>query len=179
MYKEVDYMKKLAKVFTLFFLIVIMFSFCSCKSKNKISTTSSIPTTTQNTRTLLLAMTASDNLDNIGGIRIVSSSCTIGSPIISNKNDMEFLQNYTYSHSRTTKKALEQQLLKDRTNYSFEVVTPNGSKYFLYLMQDGSIATKQMCGDSGVADISYDFYTADKKDILTKEKLELLLNTEK
>ena len=92
---------------------------------------------------------------------------------------MTFLQNYTYSHSSTTKKALEQQLLKDKTNYSFEVVTQIGTKYFLYLMNDGSIATKQMCGDSQVSDISYDFYTADKNDTLTKEKVELLLNTDK
>lgn len=170
-------MKKLFKIFAV--LLLIIFAFCSCKSNDKIPTTSSTPTTTESKRTLLLAITASDNLNNIGGIKIVSSSCTVGSPIISNKSDMAFLQNYTYSHSSTTKKALEQQLLKDKTNYNFEVVTQSGSKYFLYLMNDGSIATKQMCGDSEALDISYDFYTADKKDTLTKEKIELLLNTEK
>lgn len=172
-------MKKLTKIFTVLFLIIIIFTFCSCKSSDKTPTTSSTPVTTKNTRTLLLAITASDDLNNIGGIKIVSSSCTIGSPIISNTSDMAFLQNYTYSHSNTTKKALEQQLLKDKTNYSFEVVTQSGSKYFLYLMNDGSIATKQMCGDSQVSDVSYDFYTADKKDTLSKEKIELLLNTDK
>ncbi len=41
-------------------------------------------------------------------------------------------------------------------------------------MQDKSIAIQQMCGDSEVPIISYDFYTADEENQLTKEKLELL-----
>ncbi len=128
--------------------------------------------------TLIRRITADDDLNNIGGIRVISSSCTIGAPIINDTSDMKFLQKYTYSHYRTTKKELENQLLKDKTNYSFEVVTKNQSKYFLYLMQDGSIAIQQMCGDSEVSEISYDFYTADKEDMLTKEKLESLTSKE-
>ncbi len=170
-------MKKTIKIFTILFSVIFALSLCSCKEKDK-TQLSSTPTTTPNSRTLLWAISASDNLNNIGGIRIVTASCTIGAPVINDKADMEFLQNYTYSNSRTTKKGLENQLLKDKTNYSFEVVTKNQSKYFLYLMQDGSIAIQQMCGDSEVSEISYDFYTADKEDMLTKEKLESLTSKE-
>lgn len=167
-------MKNAIKILAILFSSIFILNLCSCKSNNQTDLSSAI-TTTKNSRTLLLTMTASDDLANIGGVRIVTSSCTVGAPIISDKADLTFLQNYTYSYYKTTKKTLEQQLLKNKTNYSFEVVTQNGSKYFLYLMSDGSIAMKQMCGDIDALDVSYDFYTADKKHMLTKEKLTALI----
>lgn len=126
-------------------------------------------------KTLLHRITENDNIDDIGGIRVSSSSCTVGSPVINDKTNMTFLQKYTYSHYRTTNKDFANQLLKDKTNFTLEVVTKRQSKYYLYLMQDGSIAVEQMSGDSEVPDITYEFYTADKEHTLTKQKLDLAL----
>ena len=177
------------KISTFLLLVIFTLILCSCTQNPDVPSSSGTIATqnedilpssdtnaTQNSRTLLLAMTASDDLNNIGGIRIVTSSCTTGAPVISDKSDMKFLQDYTYSHSATTKKGLESQLLQNKTKYSFEVVTQSQSKHFLYLMQDGSIAIKTMCGDSEVQDVSYDFYTATEKNILTEEKIKSILN---
>jgi hypothetical protein len=45
----------------------------------------------------------------------------------------------------------------------------------VYLFNDGSIAKQEMCGDSGVTDKTYDVYKAEEKYMLTKEKLNVLL----
>ena len=124
--------------------------------------------------TLLRNMTASDDLNHIESIKILSGTCATGAPVITDKKDLEFLQKYTYSHYRSTKKEYAEQLLSDKTDFGLEVVTKTGEKIYLYVMQDGSIAKRQMCGDSEVPEIAYDFYTADKENQLTKEKLELL-----
>lgn len=130
----------------------------------------------QNT-TLLRNMTASDDLNNIDSIIILDKTC-IAKPYPMDKDNIEFLQKYTYSHYRVTKKEYAEQLLKDKTDYSLEVVTNTGEKIYLYIMQDGSIAIRQMCGDSEVPEIAYDFYTANEEHRLTKENLETLCSNE-
>lgn len=126
----------------------------------------------QNT-TLLRNMTASDDLNNIDSITVLDETC-IAKPYPMDKDNIEFLQKYTYNHYRVTKKEYAEQLLKDKTEFGLKIITKTGEEIYLYIMQDGSIAIAQMCGDSEVPDISYDFYTADKENQLTKEKLELL-----
>lgn len=170
-------MKKTIKILAVLFSVAIALTLCSCNKKDE-TQLSSAPTTTQNSRTLLRAMTASDDISNIEEIKILSGTCATGAPVITDKNDLQFLQKYTYSHYRVTKKEYAEQLLKDKTDYSLEVVTNTGEKIYLYIMQDGGIAIRQMCGDSEVPEIAYDFYTADKENTLTKEKLELLSNEE-
>lgn len=126
----------------------------------------------QNT-TLLRNITASDDLNNIDSITVLDETC-IAKPYPMDKDNIEFLQKYTYNHYRVTKKEYAEQLLKDKTEFGLKIITKTGEEIYLYVMQDGSIAIRQMCGDSEVPDISYDFYTADKENQLTKEKLELL-----
>ncbi len=126
----------------------------------------------QNT-TLLRNMTASDDLNNIDSITVLDETC-IAKPYPMDKDNIEFLQKYTYSHYRVTKKEYAEQLLKDKTEFGLKIITKTGEEIYLYIMQDGSIAIAQMCGDSEVPEIAYDFYTADKENRLTKEKLELL-----
>lgn len=126
----------------------------------------------QNT-TLLRNITASDDLNNIDSITVLDETC-IAKPYPMDKDNIEFLQKYTYNHYRVTKKEYAEQLLKDKTEFGLKIITKTGEEIYLYIMQDGSIAIRQMCGDSEVPDISYDFYTADKENQLTKEKLELL-----
>ena len=164
-------MKKTIKILAVLFSIALALTLCSCNKKD-ITQLSSTSTTTQNSRTLLRTKTASDDISNIERIKILSGSCATGAPVITEKNDLQFLQKYTYSHYRSAKKENSEQLLKDKTDFSLEVVTKAETKFYLYVMQDGSIAIAQMCGDSEVPDIAYDFYTADKKNTLTKEKLE-------
>ena len=160
------------KMLAVLFSIILILSFCSCKAKDKIISTSSTPVATKNSRTLLRATTASDDLDNIESIKILLDSCATGAPIITDKKDMAFLQSYTYSHYRSDKRENWDQWLKDNSVLCLNVVTKTYGESSLYLMQDGSIAIAQMCGDSEVPDISYDFYTTDKDDMLTKENLE-------
>ncbi len=126
----------------------------------------------QNT-TLLRNMTASDDLNNIDSITVLDETC-IAKPYPMDKDNIEFLQKYTYSHYRVTKKEYAEQLLKDKTEFSLKIITKTGEEIYLYIMQDGSIAKAQMSGDSEVPDIAYDFYTADKEYMITQEKLELL-----
>ena len=85
---------------------------------------------------------------------------------------MEFLQKYTYSHYRTDKRENWDGWLKENSDLSLTVITKSLATTNLYLMKDGSIAIAQMCGDSEVPEITYNFYTADNDDIITKEKLE-------
>ena len=42
-------------------------------------------------------------------------------------------------------------------------------------MKDGSIAKKEMCGDSEVTDVSYELYRAEEKYMLNEERLIELL----
>lgn len=176
---------RIIKLFAVLFSIVIVFTLCSCKVKDEISQVSSTPTTSADSQpldnnasnTLLSRMYADNDLNNIKNITISLSTCVALSPL-TDKEDMEFLQKYTYSHYRTDKRENWDGWLKDNSDLSLTVMTENLVTTDLYLMKDGSIAIAQMCGDSEVPEISYDFYTADKADILTKEKLELLSNKE-
>ncbi len=170
-------MKKTIKILAVLFSAAIALTLCSCSKKDK-TQLSSTPTTTKNSRTLLRTMTASDDISNIAEIKIISGTCATGAPVITHKEDLQFLQKYTYSHYRCTKKEYAEQLLKDKTDFNLEVVTKAGENFYLYVMQDGSIAIAQMCGDSEVPEIAYDFYTADKENTLTEEKLEELSNEE-
>ncbi len=179
-------MKKTIKMLAIFFLIIILLIFCSCKEKNAISHTSSDPLTTESTNltadnqlvtdaertsVLLRTVTASDDLDNVKSIAILDETCIVLSTLI-DKEDMEFLQKYTYSHYRTDKRENWDEWLKNNSVLCLNVDTKTCGVSSLYLMQDGSIAIQQMCGDSEVPEISYDFYIADEEDKLTKEKLE-------
>ena len=55
--------------------------------------------------------------------------------------------------------------------------TVNGFETSMYLLKDGSIVKKEMCGDSGVpeSEVPYELYTANNDSTLTEERLIELL----
>ncbi len=175
-------MKKTIKIFAIFFSVVILLTFCSCKATDKAQLSSSIPALQENSNThignidynstLLRRMDATNKIENIESIKILSGSCATGAPVLTNKNDFEFLQKYIHSHDRTDKKENWDAWLKENTDFCLEIDTKQQGEYYLYLTKDGSIAVQQMCGDSEVPEITYEIYTADANDVLTKEKLE-------
>ncbi|MBQ6884413.1 MAG: hypothetical protein IJN56_01600 [Clostridia bacterium] len=180
-------MKNAVKVFAVLFSILILLTFCSCKVDDTSDLTSSTPQQTQSTntltnsqtiddataKTLLHRISANDDINTIECIT-VSDKTSTEFPTLINKQDMTFLQKYTYSHYRTDKRENWDGWLQENSILRLTVDTKNQGEYYLYLIQDGSIAIQQMCGDSEVPEISYDFYTANKENQLTKEKLELL-----
>lgn len=170
-------MKKTIKILAVLFSVAIVLTLCSCKSKDKIPETSSTSEITETSNTLLSQLYANNDLNNIKNITISLSTCAVIPPL-TDKDDMEFLQKYTYSHYRTDKRENWDGWLKENSDLSLTVITKSLATTNLYLMKDGSIAIAQMCGDSEVPEISYDFYMADKEYMLTKEKLELLSNEE-
>lgn len=176
--KEVVSMKKLIKLFAILFSLFIMLICCSCKTKDNVNIASSTPAQKENSKTLLRVMSASGEIENIESITLLYEDGTTASQVINNKADMEFLQKYTFSHSRTDKRERWDEWLKENKNFCIKVDTKIQGAYQLYVMQDGSIAIQQMCGDSEVPEIAYDFYKADKENVLTKENFETLCSNE-
>ena len=178
-------MKNAIRVFAVLFSILILLTFCSYKADDTTDLTSSTPQQAQSTnaptnsqtvddtiaKTLLHRISANEDINTIECITISDKTSTEFSSLI-NKQDMTFLNKYTYSHYRTDKRENWDGWLQENSILRLTVDTKSQGEYYLYLIQDGSIAIQQMCGDSEVPEISYDFYTADKENTLTKEKLE-------
>ncbi len=174
-------MKKTLKIFAILFSVVVVLTFCSCKAKDESSHTSSTPKTEKSStiidsqsvdtasETLLRRISAAEDLNTIVSITILSDT---DNTAITDKVAMDFLKKYTFSHTREDKRENWDGWLKENSILTLVVDTKTQGEYYLYLMQDGSIAIQVMCGDSEVPDLSYDFYVANKDDMLTKEKLE-------
>lgn len=166
-------MKKAIKMFSILFFIVVALTFSSCKANR----TSSAHNNIQNSDTLLRRISATDDLNNIENISILSGTDSNGA-ILTDKSAFEFLPEYTYSHTHSDRREIWDKRLTDATDVALAVSTKTCGIQYIYLINDGSIAIQVMCGDSEVPELSYDFYTADNDNMLTKEKLELLSKEE-
>lgn len=155
-------------------VIGLCFGLCSCKkaepSQNNISVESNIG---EYKTTLIRNLTATENVGEIEKLEINYKNST-GTVFITDKNDLEFLLNYKYNGRFPTDRLHE---LYVYPPYCVFIATVNGSKTTMYLLKDGSIAKKEMCGDSGVpeSERTYEIYTADDEYNLTEERLIELL----
>lgn len=160
------------KLFLIAFCVILLFCLSACSSSSlQQNNNSSQLTQSENVQTLIAALTATDSVDKIQNFEIIHEFDGVGT-IISDNNDLKFLEKYTYSHIYPSDKL--HGLLLFPNNYIINLKV-NGYTNNLYLMKDGSIAMRQMCGDSGVTDVPFEVYKADNQYMLNQERLIELL----
>ncbi len=97
---------------------------------------------------------------------------------ISVKEDWAFLSKYTRSHTLTKEETNKLLAYPDTHIIHLNTISDEGEEVVfgkIYLLKDGSIVKRQMCGDSGVTDVPYDAYKAEEKYMLNEETLIALL----
>ena len=97
---------------------------------------------------------------------------------ISVKEDWAFLSKYTKSHTLTKEETNKLLVYPDNHIIYLNTISDEGEEEVfgkIYLLKDGGIVQRQMCGDSGVTDVPYELYKAEEKYLLTEEKLNQLL----
>ena len=162
------------KAFVLIMVLGLFFGLCSCKKAEPPQNNTSIESNTDEYKpTLICNLTGTENLDNISDFIIGD---TYGNePIeITNKNDLDFIKKYTYTGELPQNELHELFKFPDTKTASLKA---NGGEKSFYILSDGRIAIKTMCGDSGVpeSERTYDIYTADYEYNLTEERLIELL----
>lgn len=162
------------KVFVLVMVLGLCFGLCSCKKAEPTQSNNSVESNIYEYKTTLIRnLTATENVGEIESFAInyENSADTV---FITDKNDLEFLLNYTYGGRFPTDRLHE---LYVYPPYCVLTATVNGYETTMYLLKDGSIAKKEMCGDSGIpeSEVPYEIYTADNEYNLTEERLIELL----
>ncbi len=134
--------------------------------------TNPITVKAENNGSLLLALTGTNDVTQIKGFEIIHKYGGVTTDI-TDTNDLIFLKEYTYSHEYPQKEL--HKLFAFPENQMIKVESDFQKHQTMYLMKDGSIAIQTMSGDSGVTDVSYDVYTADKEYMLNEKALIKLL----
>lgn len=169
-------MKNVYKTLAVIFSIIAILTFCSCNANNDADSATSLPVLEEDStipQTLIHRISANDDLDTIESIIICEETCTSISPLM-DKDNFDFLQKYTFSHTKTDKRENWNIWIKENSTLTLTVKTKTQGEYSLYLIGDGTIAIQEMCGDSEVPEITYEFYEAEKQDILVKESIKLI-----
>lgn len=165
-------MKRMKKIFLFALCITLLICLSACNSSPSQQNNNSFEITqAANEIPLIRTLTATDTVDAIKSFEIIHEYNPTPTEI-TDKNDLKFLEKYTYSHIYPSDKLHELFLFPN--NYRI-IIKLNASENTLYLMKDGSIVKQQMCGDSGVTDVPFEVYTADNQYMLTHEKLIELL----
>ncbi len=160
------------KYFLLTICVLLLFCLSACNlMQSTQSNNSSESVQNENKASLIRALTATDDVTTIQSFEIISEY-SANTTIISDNNDLNFLKKYYYSHIYPT-----DELHKLFTFPNNQIINVKVNDYIntLYLMKDGSIAMKQMCGDSEVEEVSYEVYKADDQYILDEKRLIELL----
>lgn len=162
------------KAFVLIMVMGLFLGLCSCKKAEPPQNNTSIESNTDEYKTTLIRnLTASENVGEIEKFEINYENST-GMVLVTDKQDLEFLLKYTYNGRFPTDRLHEVYVYPP---YCLLNATVNGSETSMYLLKDGSIVKKEMCGDSGVpeSERSYEIYTSDNEYKLTEERLIELL----
>lgn len=94
------------------------------------------------------------------------------------KEDWAFFSKYTRSHTLTKEETNKLLVYPDTHIIYLNTISDDGEEVVfekIYLLKDGGIVKRQMCGDSGVTDVPYELYKAEEKYMLNEEKLITLL----
>ena len=162
------------KVFVLVMVLGLCFGLCSCKKAEPTQSNNLVESNIDEYKTTLIRnLTATENVGEIESFAINYKN-SIGTVSIADKKDLEFLLNYTYGGRFPTDRLHE---LYVYPPYCLLTATVNGFETSMYLLKDGSIVKKEMCGDSGVpeSEVPYELYTANNDSTLTEERLIKLL----
>lgn len=164
------------RILALVMVLGLCFGLCSCKKADPTQSNNSVESNIDEYKTTLIRnLTATENVGEIESFAINYKN-SLGTVFITDKNDLEFLLNYTYGGRFPTDRLHEVYVYPP---YCVLTATVNGSETeeTLYLLKDGSIAKKEMCGDGDVpeSERTYEIYTADNEYNLTEERLIELL----
>ncbi len=147
--------------------LILCLGLCACqKAEPPESNNSNLNSFDEYETTLIRNLTASEDVSNIESLKIEYKNAA--EPIdVTEKNDLNFLKEYTYGGDFPTNRLHELYVYPPHC-----LITVNES-IKLYLLEDGSIAKQVMSGDSEVPEDerTYEIYTAEKENMLTKEKL--------
>lgn len=160
------------KYFLLTICVLLLFCLSACNlTQSAQGDNSSEGIQNENEASLIRALTATDDVAAIQSFEIINEY-SANTTIISDNNDLNFLKKYYYSHIYPT-----DELHKLFTFPNNQIINVKVNDYIntLYLMKDGSIAMKQMCGDSEVEEVSYEVYKADDQYMLDEKRLIELL----
>lgn len=159
-------MKKLL-LFTICILLALSVSACKNEDLQQNNASSQ-----ENARTLIRALTGSDDASNINCLSIIPNNSSEEIQI-SNSNDWTFLEKYVYSNTITYS---EKNSMVDSKKAN--LIKYGAFSEQLYLLNDGVIIKEEMCGDSGVKDEerSFEVYKAEDKYMINEQKLLDLLN---
>ncbi len=159
-------MKKLL-LFTICILLALSMSACKNEDLQQNNASSQ-----ENARTLIRALTGSDDASNINCLSIIPNNSSEEIQI-SNSNDWTFLEKYVYSNTITYS---EKNSMVDSKKAN--LIKYGAFSEQLYLLNDGVIIKEEMCGDSGVKDEerSFEVYKAEDKYMINEQKLLDLLN---
>ena len=159
------------RIFVLILSLCLVLGLCACKKEGSAKSNNSQANDSEEYKTTLIRnLTASEDVSNIESFKIEYKNAA--EPIfVTDKNDLEFLKEYTYGGDFPTDRLKELYVYPPHC-----LITVNESEK-MYLLEDGSIAKEVMCGDSEVpeSERTYEIYTADKESRLTEEKLIALL----
>lgn len=162
------------KAFVLIMILGLCFGLCACKKAEPTQSNNSVESNVGEYKpTLIRNLTASENVGKIEKFEINYENGA-GTVFVTDKQDLEFLLNYTYNGRFPTDRLHEVYVYPP---YCLLTATVNGFETSMYLLKDGSIVKKEMCGDSGVpeSEITYEIYTVDNEYKLTEERLIELL----
>lgn len=158
-------MKKLA----ILICVLLLLSASACKSSDSKQSDDAPKSNAENSVTLIRALRGTDNISVIKSLSILHEY-SANETEITDSSDWAFLEKYTYSHIYPTEE-LHEVFTFPKTN----IIQIDDFAEQLYLMKDGSIVKREMCGDSGVEDVPYEVYKAEEKYMLNEEKLIALL----
>ncbi len=151
---------------------LLIISVSACKPLDLHQRDNSSELSSQNSRTLIRRLTGTDNIQLIESLSILYLYSPETTAITENK-DWTFLEKYAYSHIYPGEELHE--LFTFPSKISIIEIKYNGFENQVYLMKDGSIVIKEMCGDSEVDEVTYEVYKADEKFALNEENLKRLI----
>ncbi len=168
------------RIFALITVLCLCLSLCACKNSNSktssevsssLNKNENVSSSINETEQKTPALTFADSEKAYFEIVYKGSEAPA---VISNKQDYEFIKNYNYAYNITGEQEKVLSSFPDKSVINF--ITEDGDNATYYLLEDGKIMEQQANKDSAAAQTTFYVFTANKEDILTKEKLTQLIN---
>ncbi len=158
------------KLFILLVCIILVLSFCSCRSSDVTEDNNSVNFGSEYSEILI-----NTNVLSSISIHNVYDEELVRIPV---KEDWAFLSKYTKNHTLPKEEKYKLLAYPDTHIIHLNNISDEGEEVVfakIYLLKDGSIVKRQMCGDSGAQDVPYEVYRAEEKYMLNEKKLIALL----
>lgn len=155
------------KILTFIICLLLILSASACRSLDSQLNDVSSELSSENDRTLIRALTGSDDISLIENLSIIHHNNSAETKI-NNSKDWAFLKKYVYFDTVSAEER-NNLIASSKTN----LIKIGVSEQEKYLLKDGSIIIQEMCGDSGVKeeDRNFEIYKAEEKYMLNEQKL--------